>query len=127
MLVVKLVGVHVVLVVLSPLLVIRPCLVSSGERQLLTHTNASGRAMQVGGRGAEMGDATLHALFAGEGAATSLFASLALEAAVLVSIALSVVVGLEAAIVMVDGGGVVGNVGSAARSGNVSLTWATWT
>lgn len=37
-----------------------------------------------------MGDTALHALFAGEGAATSLFASLALKTAVLISIAFAV-------------------------------------
>lgn len=48
-----------------------------------------------------MGNAALHALFAGKGATTSLFATLALEAAVLISIALAVIVAVKASIVSV--------------------------
>lgn len=48
-----------------------------------------------------MGDAALHALFAGKGSTTSLFATLTLKTAVLISIAFSVIVATKASIVSV--------------------------
>lgn len=60
-----------------------------------------------------MSYATLHALFAGKSAATSLFSPLTLQAAVLVSIAFSALIIIEAAVILIGDGVVRVEVGTA--------------